>query len=373
MPPALLHDDVLAEVAQFLAEHNGNVVEAAKHADKALRLSDAKFKTRAYLARKRGFWGRGKDGTFWVGKEEAAPAPTPRVSIPTPVALPDDDIPVSELVDTMVRRFTRRKAHHDAKKWRRFAVPVDGPYAIMFWGDPHLDDNGCDWATLRAHTELARSTQAMFCVNIGDTTNNWAGRLAHLWSESDTSAATSKKLVKWFLNDAGVPWFLWVTGNHDLWNGPVGVDALERFKPHWVAMEEWGAKVTLESPNGGEFRLHVAHDFPGHSQWNPLHGPQKQALWGDWAHVLVAGHKHNWALAASEHPHRNTLYWLARVKGYKAMDSYSEKLGFGAQGHGHSAVAVVDPAARGTGHVTVFAEPYEAAEFLAFKRRKAKV
>jgi len=370
MPTPTLPEHVYLPIIEILAEHDGNVVQAAHAAEKRGGLTVAKFKTRAYKARDLGLWGRTDEGEFW---SKATPKTASNPRVPAATALPDDDIPVEELIDTMCRRYTRRVEHATAKKWRRFKVPVTGPYAIMFWGDPHIDDNGCDWVTLRSHVELARKTEAMFCVNVGDTTNNWCGRLAHLWSQTDTSESTAKKLVKWFLNDAGVPWFLWVTGNHDLWNGPVGVDALERFKPHHVTMEDWGAKVTLESPGGSEFRLHVAHDFPGHSQSSPLHGPQKEALWGDYAHLYVAGHKHNWALFGGEHSHRGTLYWLARAKGYKTIDSYAERLGFGSQGHGHSIVAVVDPSARGTGHVACFAEPFEAADYLAFKRRKAKV
>jgi hypothetical protein len=194
--------------------------------------------------------------------------------------------------------------------------------------------------------------------------------LARLWAEQDTSSATARKLVKWFLNDSGVPWWLWLQGNHDLWPGPVGGETLERFKPQSVTLEDWGAKVTLVSPCKSEFRLHVAHDFAGHSMWNPLHGPQKAALMGDQAHLYAAGHKHNWALFNCEHEHKRTLYWLARARGYKTLDHYGEVLGFGSQQHGHSIVAVIDPGAVGPSHLMCFADPFEGADYLAHKRRK---
>jgi hypothetical protein len=89
--------------------------------------------------------------------------------------------------------------------------------------------------------------------------------------------------------------------------------------------------------------------------------------------MYVAGHKHNWSLFNNEHEHRNEVYWLARARGYKTIDSYGDNLGYGSQNHGHSIVAVIDPEARGTGHVSCFADPYEGAEYLAWKRKKAKL
>jgi hypothetical protein len=373
MPTVKLDPAAYVEVTAYLERFSGNIQRAQANVQTDLGISSDTFATRVRRARQDGLWGRRPEGGIWtrndilLGRQgKAAPA------VPMAADLPDDDIPVDDLIDTMCRRYAKRAEHASAKKWRRFTVPVDGPYALMFVGDPHIDDNGCDWPTLRAHCDLSRKTPAMFAVNIGDTTNNWCGRLAHLWSQQDTSQSTARKLVKWFLNDAGMRWFLWVHGNHDAWSGPVGTETLERFRPNQVAMEDWGAKVTLVSPGGSEFRVHVAHDFPGHSQWNPLHGPQKEALWGDHAHVYAAGHKHNWALFNNEHSHRNTVYWLLRARGYKAIDTYGERLGYGSQGHGQSVVAVVDPEARETGHVTCFAEPFEAADYLNFKRRKTK-
>jgi len=111
-----------------------------------------------------------------------------------------------------------------------------------------------------------------------------------------------------------------------------------------IAMHDWQAKGTLSSPNGHDLRMWVAHNFPGTSQWNKLHGAQKAAQMKDWAHLYVAGHHHNWALHQEEHDHRNFVYWLARVRGYKSMDDYADGLGFGEQAYGSAVVAVIDPA-----------------------------
>lgn len=289
----------------------------------------------------------------------------------TPIAdpLPPADIDTEEVIDQMRRRFAVRKAHVDAKRWRRFMVPTDGPYALMLFGDPHIDDDGCNWELLHDHCDLAARTDHLYAVSIGDVTNNWVGRLAKLYAEQETSVSTARKLIQWLLNESGVPWWLWIHGNHDAWAD--GIPIIEGMNSHHVVMEDWQTKVTLVSPNGHELRMWAAHNFPGSSQWNKLHGAQKAAQMKDWAHLYVAGHHHNWALHQEEHDHRSFVYWLARVRGYKFMDSYADHLGFGDQQYGSSIVCVVDPAASKLNATTCFADPHEGAEFLRWKRSRA--
>jgi hypothetical protein len=283
-----------------------------------------------------------------------------------PAPLPDDDIPTEDLISVMKRRFEKRSEHRRALLWRKYKVPTSGPYALMFFGDPHVDDNGCNWSLLADHCDLAASTQNLYAIAIGDQTNNWTGRLARLWAEQDTSSATAKKLVKWLLNESGVPWFMWLHGNHDAWQGPVSSGIIEGMNCHEVMMQDWEARVVLESP-GFDLRLWAAHNFPGHSMYNKLHGPQKAALMKDWAHIYVAGHHHNWALHHEENAERGFDYWLARCRGYKHIDHYGELLGHQPQQKGSSILTVVDPS---TQSVQCFSDPYEGVDFLKFKRAK---
>lgn len=216
-------------------------------------------------------------------------------SNPTPIAepLPDPDLPIETIVAHRKAAFERKHAHHQAKRWRKYKVPVSGPYALMFFGDPHLDDDGCNLPLWESHVDLAASTDNLYAINIGDTTNNWAGRLARLWADQNSSAETARKLVKHYLAERGIPWLLWLSGNHDMWDGPVGRTVFERDAPEFVTLEDWQAKITLVSPGGYELRLWAAHNFKGNSIWNPMHGPLRAAQMEDWAHLYVAGHHHN--------------------------------------------------------------------------------
>lgn len=291
-------------------------------------------------------------------------------SVPVPVPLPSEEMDTADLLAWRRRAFERKQAHHAAKRWRQFNVPVHGPYALMFFGDPHVDDDGCHLSLLEAHCDLAKRTDALFAVNIGDTSNNWAGRLEKLWAQQEASARTARQLSRWLLNEAGVPWFLWLHGNHDLWSGPVNAGWFEAIKPHFVTMEDWQTKVTLVSPDGHELRLWAAHNFKGTSQWNPLHGPLKAAQMGDWAHLYVAGHHHNWGIMQGEHDHRGFVYNVVRARGYKFIDDYANQLGFGSHRYGASVLAVIDPQADKLNAVTCYADPFEGADVLAFKRRR---
>jgi hypothetical protein len=213
-------------------------------------------------------------------------------------------------------------------------------------------------------------TEHLYAVNIGDTTNNWAGRLARLWANQDTSAHTAKRLVKHYLAERGIPWFLWLHGNHDMWDGPVGRDVFERHSPEYVVMEDWQAKITLASPNGREIRLWAAHNFKGNSIWNPMHGPLRAAQMEDWAHLYVAGHHHNCGLFQHENPHRGFVANGMRVRGYKFIDEYADIHQFGQHQYGASGVAIIDPNADALNAVTCFLDPFEAVEYLTWRRSK---
>lgn len=294
--------------------------------------------------------------------EAAPPAPT----LPD---FPDDDIPPEKIIDLMCQRYSKRAEHKASKKWFRIQMPDDRPFALWWWGDPHLDNNGTDWPLLKRHAELARA-DGVYSVNLGDTLDNWphASRLIRLYAHSDTSVETARKLARWFIRDSGIRWLVWLFGNHDSWGGHVGTDWLKEVCGTGVAMEDWGAKFVLACPGGAEFKIHAAHDFPGHSMWNPTHGGQRKAYMGEAADIYACGHRHNWALHKEEHAERGHTYSILRARGYKAMDEHAERLGFGQQLHGASVVTVFVP---DSGRHYNFEHPEDGILFLKALRKRA--
>ena len=293
------------------------------------------------------------------------------VSLEKPVELPtfpDDDIPTEEIIASMKRRFQKRHAHSQAKRWFPIKVNIDGPFGIMWYGDPHLDSNGCNWDLLDRHIELHKKCPQLLAANLGDTTDNWVGRLMRLYADSDQSKQTAHRLARWFLLEAEIPWFLWIMGNHDQWND--GDTLLRALNVNRLVMEP-RAQFRLVAPNGKEWKIWAEHNFKGHSMWNSLHGPQKAAHMKDMAHLYICGHTHNWALHQEESASKEFTYWLARARGYKFIDHYAEDLGHFPQKEGASIVSIHDPGATSmAGFLTCFADPEEATDYLIWKRKR---
>jgi hypothetical protein len=282
--------------------------------------------------------------------------------------LPSKSIPVEKRIEMMEDAFKRRHEYELAKKWRPIKIEMDGPIGIQWFGDPHIDDNGCNWPLLKRDVDIVKKTEGMFGANIGDTTNNWIGRLARLYANQDTSEETALELAHWFMEQ--IPWLLIIRGNHDLWSGTLGKKLFDWMAQGSGPVADWQAQIALKFPNGREAKIWAAHSFPGTSMWNPLHASVKRAQFTGEAHLYISGHHHDWALYETEDPHRGNVYWAAKARGYKFIDSYASNLGYGAQQHGASITAIFDPEAEGPAFLKCFSDCEEAAEYLTWKRKK---
>lgn len=306
--------------------------------------------------------GRALDGQFKSGK----PQNPPGIELPQ---FPDEDIPVEDIIALQSKRFKTRVASYEAHTWFPIKVKDKKPIGILWFGDPHVDDNGCNWPALQRDIALCRDTEGLYGANIGDTTNNWSGRLMRLYAEQDASIGTARKLAKWFMLDSGVIWLIWLIGNHDAWGD--GAEVLAQMaKQHGtqkIICHDWEARFSLNFPNGWSPRIHAAHNFRGHSQWNPLHGPMKAGQMGEEAELYICGDKHSAASFEFENAARGGVFQrFVRVRGYKFMDSYARHLGLAEQASGCAAVTVFDPSRKS---VTVFSDAEVGADFLTYLRR----
>lgn len=296
-------------------------------------------------------------------------APPPPLEFPT---FPSDEMPDDQLVEHMCREFERRHAAITAKQWFPVKVKMKGPIGVVWMGDPHVDDDGTNWPLLKEHARIIAETEGLFAANIGDTTNNWIGRLSQLYANQNTSRSRAVHLAELLISRMGIKWLLLLRGNHDIWSGEGKNDPLSWMQRGGAPMADWQAQFRLVFPNGREVRIWAAHDFPGHSMWNSLHGPQKAAHTKEWAHLLVCGHKHNWACHHEESASRGFVYWLARARGYKFIDDHALKMGHQPQRYGAAITSIFNPDARDeTGLVTCFADVAEAANYLTYLRSRS--
>jgi hypothetical protein len=284
--------------------------------------------------------------------------------------IPEPDISIDELIAHRKRQFDRKREHEDASRLIPVKVKIDGPVGILHFGDPHVDDDGTDIAALELHTKLVRTTEGLFGANVGDTTNNWTGRLARLYAEQSTSADQSWRLAEWFIKSC--PWLYMIGGNHDCWSG--SGDPLK-----WIARQQNAlyksseARLALHFPNKAVIRINARHDHSGSSVWNPAHGPMKAVQIGLRDHIAIAGHKHESAYGVIKDPDSGITMHAIKVASYKMFDRYQKERGFRDMTLSPCALTIIDPSLSPTHPdlVKVFWEPEEGVEFLKWKRKRA--
>lgn len=287
---------------------------------------------------------------------------------------PADDVPVEKLIGQMVERSKLRKESYEAHTWFPVKVKDSRAIGLLWFGDPHLDDPGCDWELICHHAKLCRETDGLYGANIGDSSNNWGSRLAHLYANQDTSVKTARRFVEWFMLDSGIKWALWLLGNHDVWGDGADILAMmaQKHKTQKIILHDWEARFEIKFPNGEAIRVNAAHDFSGSSMWNPLHGAVKTAKSGDHIDLLVCGHLHNWAISQWEMAAQGNIPVMIRVKGYKTFDKYAQRLGHYEQKEGSAILTVLDPHAKSrAGRVVPFADVDAGVEYLKWLRSRS--
>lgn len=294
------------------------------------------------------------------------PAPTFSVD-----DLPWDGEPTAaELIDALKERHATRKAYHDAAALYQVRVHVPGPVALAFFGDPHVDDNGCAWGDLERDVSICRDTPGIFAVDVGDDSNNWVGRLQRLYADQDVTSKQSLTLIEWLMTS--LPWLLRIKGNHDEWNTEKGdpADFMHRGMPG--ILEGSGARLRLNLPGGAHATVHVRHDFSGQSQFNPAHALVRETLFGFRDHVLACGHRHTAGYMPIWHNDPKRLCHGMRMASYKDFDSYAKTKGFRDGAWARSMGVVIDPdyAHDPVRFIKAFFSLEEMAEYLTWRRGK---
>ena len=278
-----------------------------------------------------------------------------------PQPLPSANLDVHEIIAFREKQFEQKQIFKQQNKWREIKINTTDPVVLIFFGDPHLDDDGMNWPLLKEHIALSKLPN-VYGINVGDTTNNWAGKLVRLYAHQDLGVESARKLAKWFLCEAGIKWFCWIFGNHDQWAD--GGTILELMNTEGVVMEDWQARVTAIFPTGLKVPIWIAHNFPGNSQWNLLHGPMKAAKMRGGAAIYACGDLHTWGLHHEELPDTGEIFWAIRSRGYKYIDHYAHTRGFPQLQHGASIAAVIDPqASTPIESVVCFADPAKAVQY----------
>lgn len=272
--------------------------------------------------------------------------------------IPDEDLSAEEILAHMQKAFNKRLNAEAAKKWFKIEVQENLPIAINWFGDPHLGSNGCNVGLLQRDVKIVAATPGMYGANIGDTVDNWAGRLVRLYAENDVSRRTERVLARWFLQESGIRWLLWLEGNHDTMDGEFA-QYLRTLNAAKIPMHDWRAQFIVAFPNGIEVRVDAAHDHKGHSMYNDLQGQERASFFEEPADLYIAGHRHTFAYKVKEMADGRVVL-MARVRGYKMIDGYAKKWQFPNNQQGASGVVILDPLTKCLGERMTFCTDVQA-------------
>jgi len=278
-----------------------------------------------------------------------------------------EEEPIEQLVAQRVE--VSRKKKNKVTKHKKVVRLESKPVGIMIFGDPHVDNEGCDWDTLFDHIKLAQETEGVLAACVGDMQDNWVGRLARLYSKTSVKAEDGWRLSEWFLDQ--LQWIAIVGGNHDAWAHGPGVDPMawltQKCGVKCYAPDELRVTIKWEDQELEPVVWILRHDFSGRSWYHPTHGPHKEAMLDGRCHLLTAGHLHQWGILTTEQRHARITHAL-RVRGYKRNDSYAKEKGFFEQTYGESALVVINPFSDGPGRISVFWDLETGCDYLTWLR-----
>lgn len=252
----------------------------------------------------------------------------------------DESLPIEEIRRRAKANYEMRRRAAEQRNWFTIKLQETKPYGFLWFGDPHVDDDGANWSLLEKHIEFA-NMEGIYCGNIGDTTNRWVGRLIQKYADQSITWTDADRLAEWFMKDSGCTWLVWLLGNHDLWNR--GADFYRRIGAPEIPILNWRAKFQISHPTGAILKVDASHGRKGKSIYNELHGTLRDAMLGEEADLYVTGHTHNYAMEHLELAHKRKTAWLLQLRGYKEMDDYALINGFPECQHGAAILVIVDP------------------------------
>lgn len=258
--------------------------------------------------------------------------------------LTTEETPVEVLVQRRIEDFDRKKIARTEAALIRSKVNIDGPFGITFFGDPHIDCDGTDIKKLLDDAKLVNDCPFLIPACLGDITNNWVGRLGHLYGQQSTSASDAITLAKHFVTSYG--WMFVILGNHDCWTRPNSF--LEWMSEHSDAIiKPYGVTIELETPSGRNVRIKASHHFNGGGgPKHPAQGVAKTAQNDLSADIYVAGHTHQSGYQFGWNPAKEGYWHAVRVGSYKVYDEYADAKWLTTSPVFNCATAIIDPEAQ---------------------------
>lgn len=267
---------------------------------------------------------------------------------------------IRDILDSQRQNYEIKKSVWESYQNQYTADIGEGPYGILFMGDPHMDDDGCDLDRIDSDFALVSSTPRLFAACLGDLTNNWIGRLAGLYAGQHTTDSDAEEMIEWFVSS--VDWLFIVLGNHDKWS-PL---AARICREYGVRHVPHGGKFTIVSGDSS-IKVDAKHNHRGSSMYNPAHAQLMKAFRGSDCDIVVGGHHHKSGYSVLKNPETQKITHAISVGSYKRFDPFAHEKDMPDLTISPSVLCVVDASRPEEGRVTVFHDVELGADFLRWK------
>lgn len=346
-------DELLRQALEALEAHNGVKEIAAR----SIGMAASTFRGRIELAQQR-----------FGGDMARQRKPAEYKEAFEHQIMPPSDIPIEVRIQQRIDAFKIRREYENAARLRNVQINIDGPIGILHFGDPHVDDDGTDIALLGQHVDLVNATDGLFGANIGDTSNNWVGRLHRKFADQRVRQSEAWEYVEHFIKS--VKWLYLINGNHDMWQG--GSDVMALLARGNTTPVNHGVRLSLNFQNGAQARINARHEFTGHSQWNPVHGAGKNAQMLSGDNIYISGHKHVSGYMPIKYRSQPVMMHAIQIGSYKIYDDYADEKGFVHDQFSPAVVTIIDPSKdpAGPAFIKVDFDIEGAADYLKWLRVK---
>jgi len=363
LPTPLLSRDVLEKTAEIVRRE---VERGARYplaeAAKELGVSKRAVKHRLDGARDR-------FGIETPITERARPIPKTSPELEMPEQEQDYEV----LAGNKARKFANTRAFEDVRKLISVKLPYKGNcIGVLFFGDLHLDDDGCDFQLAREHAQLVRGQEGCYGLLVGDILNNWIGGLAKKYAEQSTTLAEAHVLASGFIGkDLKDQLLAVIGGNHDEWGGlkyfldKIARDAGTRYI-------DSAAGLSLKFPSGNSVRIRVAHQLPGNSIYHSSQGQVRDMTFRYRWELTVSGHIHKSGYITIKQEDTEVISHGIQVASYEVYNAYAREKQMKDCHIAPCAFVTINGTLPNThpDMIKVFWDPFEGVEYLKVLQKK---
>jgi hypothetical protein len=252
-----------------------------------------------------------------------------RVQLESQLELPErDGLPIDRyysLVKQISDVTRERKAETKVIEW---TAPTDGWIGIAFPGDLHIG-GPIDYQRLEDDLDLIEATDGLWCVGLGDYSNNFqaAAKLLKAMAEDVVPGSEDQMELVAHVMRRTTKWLAILEGNHDTWSGSAG---LKKLSQHLGAVHIAEAGCSLKVTTGHQRYVgYLKHQWKGHSNLNTSN--ESRRMWNEFpewenADFTVLAHYHQ----PDTHSKEIKTQTVTHLRGgtYKSYDPYASKNGY---------------------------------------------